>query len=91
MCDSCGALATVRIDSDLESGFFCDACADAMLGHHGLITLRQALRRPRSQTGECPFCHTKEQEALASGLAGCPLCYEAFPEVWKKLGVATAP
>jgi protein-arginine kinase activator protein McsA len=61
------------------------------LGFHGIAKLKYALKRPRNLNQECPFCHTKSEAALASGLAGCPLCYEAFPEVWKKLGIGPKP
>jgi protein-arginine kinase activator protein McsA len=39
--------------------------------------------RPKAEETVCPHCKTTAAAVLETGLAGCPLCFEAFPEAWK--------
>ena len=36
--------------------------------------------RARRVPGQCPNCGMKEEQAVDSGLVGCPLCYEMLSE-----------
>lgn len=75
------------MDSAGVTGSYCDFCAEVVLGFSGVSQLVRALSRPRRNPTVCPYCGSKNDEVLGNGLAGCPLCYEVFPEVWKKLGI----
>jgi protein-arginine kinase activator protein McsA len=47
-----------------------------------------SMRRPKAVRGDCPYCGTTQKELEDTGLAGCPLCYEAFPPaVWSQFGL----
>jgi len=32
--------------------------------------------QPARHRGVCPYCHCTQEEAIQTGLVGCPLCYE---------------
>jgi protein-arginine kinase activator protein McsA len=89
--DDCGSPARFEVESCNGGGVYCEFCANASLGFNGVIQLKNALFRPRKPSLECPYCHSAAKEVLSTGMAGCPLCYEAFPEVWKKLGIGGPP
>ena len=45
-------------------------------------------QRGRTSDAPCPHCKTTAAEVRRTGLAGCPLCYDAFPEkLWNEFGV----
>ncbi|HWD41947.1 MAG TPA: hypothetical protein VG944_24110 [Fimbriimonas sp.] len=62
----------------------CDSCLEEVVGLTGFVSLTKSFRRSRKPTDECPYCGTTAGKAIQTGLAGCPLCFEALPDVWKK-------
>lgn len=35
---------------------------------------------PKRNRGICPNCHLAQEEALHTGLVGCPICYEMLDD-----------
>ena len=38
--------------------------------------IAQGMCQPPRHRGICPYCHCTQEEAIHTGLVGCPLCYE---------------
>jgi protein-arginine kinase activator protein McsA len=79
-CADCGAPAALAITEGGVTRELCAACAETRAGVPALGGLARALRRPRRRDGRCPHCGTTAEQATATGLVGCPLCYEALQE-----------
>jgi protein-arginine kinase activator protein McsA len=41
--------------------------------------------KPRAVADHCPHCQTTAKSVAETGMAGCPLCFEAFPHAWKAI------
>jgi len=61
---------------------------DRMVPLPGFSGFLGAFRRGRGPADKCPNCGTTAKDVETTGMAGCPLCYEALPDgVWKEFGV----
>jgi protein-arginine kinase activator protein McsA len=47
----------------------------------------QAFITPQIKRETCPFCATTAVMVRDSGLMGCPICYEAFPDLARQLSI----
>ncbi len=42
--------------------------------------MASALCQPPRNRGICPYCRTTQEEAVQTGLVGCPICYEMLDD-----------
>lgn len=92
LCSECGAEARYRVTEAGVQTTLCGRCADELCGWIDLDALLSGFRKPRAGGDECPYCGTTRQQAVETGLVGCPLCYEVFPaDVWHHYGLDPAP
>lgn len=66
----------------------CPACAETFTGMTGISRLARSFRRPRGQQHHCPHCLTTADDAVRTGIVGCPLCYVALlPVLHSEMGL----
>ncbi len=69
-------LAEFSVVQDGVQTWACSRCIDLLLPDAGLSSISLALCPPKRMLGICPYCKSTQEEALQTGLVGCPLCYE---------------
>jgi protein-arginine kinase activator protein McsA len=93
ICGECGRPASLECERDGETTIRCPRCVDRQMAGFGvgaMIVAFQGRRRASVQT--CPHCGWNQEDLEGMGLAGCPLCYEAFDRsVWSRFGIVPAP
>ncbi len=72
---------------DGVASWLCEACAGRKPGIQGLCGLVRSLKRGRKPSLTCPHCETTADDVKETGLAGCPLCYEALDDAWEHFGI----
>jgi len=78
----------LRVIRDGVENWLCAICIDAHVPMPGFVDFVRAFGRGRGEITGCPNCGTTEEEVTATGLVGCPLCFEALPDrIWKPFGV----
>lgn len=88
-CADCGASAVMVATEDGVTRGLCPACAEALTGVPGISRLARGFRRPRGNQLVCPHCKTTAEDAVRTGVVGCPLCYVALlPALQSEMGLA---
>jgi len=87
-CAHCGQPGKLEVRDGGRPYAICLRCADREFPGIRLGSLHAAMRKPRFPGKECPNCKTTREEIERTGLASCPLCYEAFePSFWAQFGL----
>lgn len=87
ICAECGRRNVLQVEGLGTGQVLCARCLDARLDQPGFSGFMQAFITPQIKRETCPFCATTVSMVRDSGLMGCPICYEAFPEVARQLSI----
>lgn len=77
-CAHCGGAASLILREHGAATPICANCLDRMAPEMRLGHLRTQFVRDRKVAGTCPYCGCTNEQLAKTGLAGCPLCYEAL-------------
>lgn len=84
-CDECGRSAALVVDHEGVRSRLCVDCASL---RSSVARIAPMFALPRRRDGICPYCGSTMAEIKATGLAGCPLCYEVGPDaMWTEFGM----
>jgi protein-arginine kinase activator protein McsA len=84
-CSECGRPARLSATADGQTRRLCDRCLDSFLEQAGMARFLTSFVKPRAVADHCPHCQTTAKSVAETGMAGCPLCFEAFPHAWKAI------
>jgi protein-arginine kinase activator protein McsA len=89
-CSDCGAEAHLSLSMGNEVTRLCPICLDRRLPKLRLGSLLSSMHPDKKRLDACPYCGCTLAVAEASGLFGCPLCYDVFEEsLGKAFGVGS--
>ncbi len=88
VCIRCGRNAGFIARRFNTDEAICSECLRLQLPNLPLLALTENLTSNKATVNRCPNCGTLAEDAKASGLVGCPLCYEVMDDAaWRHFGI----